>query len=793
MPANATLTEESPLRICLFGPMRVELSGQPLVTVRSRKSLWLLALLALRNQRSLDRSWLAETLWPDAELGQAGSSLRSVLSELRQALGDHAALLQSPTRATLRLTGAVVDTHQFDSLIAEGTASSLARAVDLYAGPLVEGVTEEWVAQERGAREEACIQAISALAETALASGDCGLAATYYQRAITMDQYRDSLYRGLMLSLSKSGDNNAALKVYRDFVDFLRSDPQAAPDDLTNDLYGRLRAETRKKTEQPTEPSVAPVSAAQPPAVSGYLPQPLTHFVGREPERIEVSRRLRRSRLLTLTGPGGIGKTRLAVALANDVAQEYPDGVWMVGLEHITVNEQVPEKIASVCGIGSEAGRPPFTKLIATLQSKRLLLVLDNCEHLIDAASNIAHIILINCPNVRVLATSRTVLGVAGETVWSVPPLKVPDTALEPLGNGFLLTTLLRYEGVQLFVERAEAHHASFKLTPANAQAVCEICSSLQDVPLAIELASAWVRSLTPQQIASRLKDKLGLLTDGASSAPWRQQTLRATIDWSYSLLCENERQILNRLSTFAGGWTIEAAEEICTGDGLEPNHILPLLTRLVDSSLIWFEVLSHDHKSAGVATSRGRYGVLETVRQYAAEKLLTAGCVQRYKEKHYDWAVKLAEAAAYQIDNGQQKEGLIQIEWEADNLRAAIEWSRDESVDAEKGLRLAGVLWRYWAFSAQLAKGRRYLTELLDRPDAGKPTYARARAAAGAASLALSEGDFAFGAKLADEAALIFDSLGDEMGTGWALLLAARSSGYLGNIERAKEGFQEA
>lgn len=498
------------LTLALFGPMQVLVQDQPLPHLRSRQSLWLLALLSLRHPRPVEREWLAGTLWPDSDQSQAFRNLRVVLSELRSALGAESWRLQSPSRHTLSLdlTGAEVDVRTFDAAVVSGQPSALVQAIALYRGPLLEGCHQEWVVQEREAREHHCLQALQKLAGTALTAGDYDTAIGYYQRAVGMDPWQEAARRGWMEALAKKGDTNAALQVYREFIAFLKEDPKAVPDAETSALYERLRAEVRQRADTH---AVVTVEAAPVPRVKGYLSHPLTDLVGREDERIEVALRLQHSRLVTLTGVGGIGKTRLAREVASEVAREYADGVWLVALESLTEGRLVLQQLASVLGLREERGRTPLQRVTEHLRQKRLLLVLDNCEHLLEASAQVAAHLLQECGEVRILATSREALGITREMVWSVPALTVPDLEYLPQGRATLLRILMGYESVQLFVERAQAVQKSFNLTGSNARLVAQVCRQLEGIPLAIELAAARVRAMSVEQIASRLEDYLVL------------------------------------------------------------------------------------------------------------------------------------------------------------------------------------------------------------------------------------------------------------------------------------------
>jgi predicted ATPase/DNA-binding SARP family transcriptional activator len=770
------------LVITLFGPGQVLIEGHPLVSLRSRKALWLLALLTLRHDRPVEREWLTGTLWPDVDQTRAFANLRPVVSELRHALGNQAYRLQSPDRGTLllNLTGAEVDVCEFDAGIESRQLAALERAVTLYQGPLLEGCTEEWVFQERETREQHCLHALQKLAEAALTAGDSTTAAEYYRRAVRLVPLWEAAHRGLMDALAKSGDRNAALQVYRDFVALLRDIPHAIPDEQTSALYSRLRAQAR-------QPAAPPSAAADPvsPAVTGHVPHALTELVGREEERVEVATCLRRSRLVTLTGVGGIGKTRLAMAVAGDIVREYTDGVWLVALESLSEGQQVMPQIAAVLGIKEAAGFPLLASVTEHLRHKRLLLVLDNCEHLMAASAEASECLLAECTQVRILATSREALGITGEMAWTVPSLPTPDPEHLPERQTTLLRVLMDYDSVQLFVERAQAVQKTFALTGSNAKTVARVCCQLEGIPLAIELAAARVKVITVEQIAARLGNYLGLLTGGSRTVQARQQTLRATLDWSYALLSEPERLLLQRLSVFAGGCTLEAVEGVIGGRWsvvseeesgntppslLSTNHsTLGLLTSLVDKSLVVFEEPKGD--------GGGRYRLLEMVRQYAGEQLVASGEEALFMTRHLEWFVALAEEAEPQLRGTDQTKWLRRLQAEYDNLRAIFARSEHGVCAAEDVLRLAGAMWRYWYIRGDYSEGRKYLMQALERGDTQARTAERAKALNGAGALAFRQNDHAVARELFEQSLAIRQDLGDRQGV-------AETIGNLGNIE---------
>ena len=367
------------------------------------------------------------------------------------------------------------------------------------------------------------------------------------------------------------------------------------------------------------------------------LPRELTSFVGREREVDEVRRLLVTTRLLTLTGSGGVGKTRLSQRVAADLGPSFPDGIWLVELAGLGDPSLLAQVVASVLGVREQPGRALLDTLIDVLRPRTCLLLLDNCEHLVEACAALADSLLRACPGLILLATSREPLGIAGETVWRVPPLTMPDASGDAATSDDT-SALAQYEAVRLFEERARAALPAFTLTGQNGPAVAQICRRLDGIPLAIELAAARVRGVAPEQLADRLDDRFRLLTGGSRTALARHQTLRALVDWSYELLSEPERVLFCRLSVFAGGWTLDAAEEVCSGGGIEPADILGLLLQLVDRSL----VLAEEQPIQAGGLSPVRYRLLETLRQYGAEKLRDTGDALVLRTRHLDWSPRL-------------------------------------------------------------------------------------------------------------------------------------------------------
>lgn len=542
------------------------------------------------------------------------------------------------------------------------------------------------------------------------------------------------------------------------------------------------------------------------------LPQQLTSFVGRERELAEVKRALGTTRLLTLIGPGGIGKTRIGLHVAAEMMDEHPDGVWFVDLAPLTDAQLVPHALASVLGVVEEAGRPVTEAIVKYLKDRRELILLDNCEHLLHACADLATQILRNAPNVRILASSRELMHVAGETSFPMPTLSVPEA-----GRVVTPDALPRFEAAQLFIDRATAVKPAFRVTEQNAGAIADICRRLDGIPLAIELAAARVRALSVDAIAARLSDRFKLLAGGDQSALPRQQTLRALIDWSYDLLSEPEKALLRRLSVFAGGWTLEAAEEVTAGGIFAREDVLDLQAHLVDKSLVALDAdgdryrmletvreyameklergKSESAAKSNVAADAGtaRYGMLESVRAYAKERLDESGEAEEVRNRHLDYFLSLAEHAREAIPGQESKRWLARLDHERENLVAAHAWCDRSANGAVSGLRLARALGTYCYARGLLVIGQRAAIEALRRKGAEARTALRADCLVEAGQLGCFMGSYADARVHLEESLDIARELGDRKRVAKVLQPLAMSAAGRDDLPAARGYLEEA
>ncbi|MDP9386362.1 MAG: tetratricopeptide repeat protein [Actinomycetota bacterium] len=492
------------------------------------------------------------------------------------------------------------------------------------------------------------------------------------------------------------------------------------------------------------------------PASRSNLPAPVSSFIGREEEVDRVASLVAAHRLVTLTGPGGIGKTRLALEVARGALPRYSDGAWLAELAGLIEPASVARAVAATFPVRDVRCRELTDTLVTYLRGRQALLVLDGCEHLIAACAQLASALLRACPGLSVLATSRESMGVAGETVWRLAELHVaPRGETRPDAHAAC-------EAVRLFVDRASTIQPRFSLTPESAPVVAEICRRLDGLPLAIELAAARVEVLSPAEIAQAIDDRFAFLTGGCRSGPLRHQTLLGAVDWSYELLSEPERALFRRLSVFAGGFTVESAEPVC-GEA-EVGEVFDLLVRLVVKSLV----------VADTSTPQARYRLLDTIRAYGRQRLVEAGEAAELEASHARWCVGLAEQAEGELSGPAQRLWLERLEAEHDNLRSALGWALDER-RSELALRLAGALVLFWRVRGHFSEGRRWLERAMASGLDASPAL-RAKGLWGMGFLAMTVGDLDAAVPVLQESLSLYHQLGDAQGTARALLGLAQS-----------------
>ncbi len=736
----------------------------------------------------MHREQITDALWPDLDTKSAANNLHRALHFARGVLET------TPPNTTpryLQRQGALlalcpegplwVDVQAFEEAAATARHSrepaAYRAAVELYSGELLpEDRYEEWTQEKREELRQLRLALLVELAGLNEEREEYEPAIEALRQVLAEEPAKEEAHQGLMRLYAASGRRRRAIAQYHQLEETLSKDIGTEPEAATRRLYEEILA-----NRHPSRPKGR---ASKEPADSSRhnLPNPRTSFVGREKEAIGVKRSLAMTGLLTLTGSGGCGKTRLALEVARDLVGTYPGGVWLVELASLSDPALVPHAVAAALGVREAPGRSLAETLVEYLRPRKILLVLDNCEHLIGACARLVDALLDSCSQLRVLATSREALSVAGEVGWPVLPLAVPEVEDLPSAE-----SLAGYGAVRLFVERARSKLPAFELTRENAGAVAEVCRKLDGIPLAIELAAARVTALAVGQVAERLADSLDLLTSGSRTADPRHRTLRATLQWSYELLSEPERKLFCRLSVFAGGWTLGAAEVVGEGGGVSHTEVLDLLSKLVDKSLVMAE--------AG-AEGELRYRMLEPVRQYGWERLEESGETEQVQERHAGYSLALVERVEPALLGVQPVPWLERLEREYDNVRAALSWCLDEEdanaeERAEMGLRLAAALGRFWVAQG-LGEGRRWLEKGLAKSSAS-PTPVRAKALIQAGFDAVYEGDPGAAIALLEEGLALYKEMGDRSGVAFAIGSLGHAVVHSGNRERVMTLREEA
>ncbi len=772
------------LRVYLLGGFRVVVGERAIGESewRLRKAAGLLKLLVLSPGHRLHRERVLELLWPDLEPGAATNNFHRTLHALRRILDpDRQAnwLRLRDDVLTLAPPGRVwVDVRAFEAACATVCGAQdpapYYAALELYTGELLPADRyEDWAASRREHLHDLYLHLLLQLARLHESRRELPAAIEALRRVVESEPAHEEAHTSLMRLYALSGQRHQALRQYGQLRNALLRELDAEPEVESQRLYREIRSGLfpPRASQYPTAPANGTETVAR-----HNLPAPLTSFVAREQEVADVGRLLTTTRLLTLIGTGGCGKTRLALEVARGSVAAYADGVWLVELAGLSDPRLVPRAVADALGVREDPDRSLPDTLADALRSRSLLLVLDNCEHLLDACTLLAETLLSTCPYLRVLATSREALGARGELHWPVPSLSVPPAEpLSPVGR------LNEYGSVRLFVERARFRQPAFELTRENARAVLDICRRLEGIPLAIELAAARVPTLSLEQIAARLDNSLGLLTGGGRLTAPRHKTLRGVFEWSHELLGEAERGLFAKLSVFAGGWELAAAEAVGAAHEREREEILDLLSHLVDKSLVLAE-------PGGGGTVR--YRLLEPVRQYASERLEASREAETIRRRHALYFLALAERAEPELRGPSQVEWLDRLEANYADLRATFDWLLDN--EPELALRLAVALTRFWWIRGYMVEGRRQLEAVLSRSELADP-WLRARALHNAGITADAQGDKEWAFTFFELALGLFRQLGDRAKIASSLNSLGAVSRSVGDLVRARAFLEES
>ncbi|NBE49921.1 BTAD domain-containing putative transcriptional regulator [Streptomyces boluensis] len=715
------------MRFGVLGPLAVWSAEGELVAVPESKVRSLLAALLTSPGQAVSADRLVDELWGGAPPGNPSGALQTLVSRLRRVLaraGGQDLVVRRALGYVLDVRDEAVDAGRFGALTARARgigdarerAATLADALALWRGPAFADFADEPFAHAAVARlEEQRLLALEEQAEARLELGDHSPLAGELREWTERHPLRERLRAARMRALYGAGRASEALDSFQELRRRLDEELGLEPAPELVALQQEILQQDPGLRSAPAQP----VAAARP---RTNLPTPVTGLIGRADSVDEVRALVEAGRLVTLTGPGGVGKTRLAVEVATRLSESYEDGVWLVELAAQAVaagsgGDELAEVVAATLGVRDDTGPGPLPggrprtlldRLTDALRGRRLLLVLDNCEHVIEAAAQLAQAVLRDAPGVRILATSQEPLDLAGERLWPVPPLDLPGSAA---GAG----ELRRSSAVQLFLDRAAATSPDFALTDDNARAVASICRRLDGIPLALELASTRVRVLGVAELAERLGDRFRLLTGGHRGAPARQQTLRAMIDWSWELLTSAEQLVLRRLAVHADGCTLPAAEAVCAGDGVKPAEVLDLLTRLVDRSLV---LVSHEGDGP-------RYRLLESVAAYCQERLRDSEFdrVRRAHARHY---ADFAERADSFLRGSDQEQWLRRLDAETANVRGALDSAAADG-DGVLMRRLVHAMVWYWYLRGRLTEATRWLGVAVGLPGRPAPDDAAA------------------------------------------------------------------
>jgi len=750
--------ERAPLQIRLLGPVDVVRSGTA-INVGGGRQRTLLALLALQRGRWLSRDQLIEELFRGEPSEAAETTLRSYVSRLRRVLGESVQLTGGSAGYSLEMVPTDIDATRFEALVADAeealrrrrhalAADRLRTALALWRGEPFGGLGMDGVLRVEAERlDELRLRAVELRIESELALGIAGELVDELEALVREHPYREAFWRQLMLALYRSERQADALGAYHRARAALDEQLGIEPGE---ELLALESAILRHE-----------VPAATQPAERHNLPAPVTSFVGREALLSEVEELVGTHRLVTLSGVGGVGKTRLAIEAARRLAATFADGVAFVDLSPLVDPRLLTDQVAAVLDVRGGQGIDSLERLVDHLRDQDLLLVLDNCEHLLAACASVSSRLLATCPSLRILATSRELLGIEGEADVPVPPLGIPTEHEPNVGDS---------EAVRLFMARARAARPSLPDDDATLEAVGRICADLEGIPLAIELAAARARVLSPSEIGDRLHDRFRFLVSWRRLITARHRTLREAMDWSHDLLDPGPRQLLADLSVFAGGFELDAVEGICVIDGVPAG--IDQLQRLVEASLV----------TVDQGADPTRYGLLETVREYGAEHLEASGRSDDVRRRHAEHFAAIADAAWEPSRSpATQAQTIARLGADRDNFRAALGWSLGHG-RPDIALRITDTMWLYWWYRGESAEGRAWLDRSLAMDDGADPRR-RARCLYGLAGLCWSLGDDAAAEPPANEALRLAEATGDDS-------VAAAASNVLGLLAEGREDF---
>lgn len=770
----------SPRLILQFlGLPQLHLDDQPIATDR-RKAVALLAYLAVNDSdhgfQRYSRESLSALLWPDYEQAKAFSNLRRTIWEVHQAIGEGWLIAERESVFLNQDAKIDLDIARFQNLLSQSHRQNdparriplLMEATKLYRNHFLTGFSlkdaylfNEWAYTEAEDLRGKLAGALETLSEDYPAIGEAEKAIPYARRLITLDPLNEASHRNLMEVYIRAGQHSAALKQYQACEQILRKELGLDPQPETRALYKKIR-----KGEAKPVPIETQIQSVEP---RHNLPSQLSTFIGREKAIDAVVTLLRDHRLVTLAGMGGIGKTRLSLQVCGKLLNEYPHGIWFIALDSLSDPDLVPQTIASVFELRETPGRPIVETLINILRQKTTLMILDNCEHLLDACIELAVTLLTNCPTLKILATSREVLNVRGEATYQMLPLSIPEQ------DEASLEQLTEYESVQLFIDRAILARASFTLQEDNARAVIEICRKVDGIPLAIELAASQVHMLQTAEILGQLQNSFALLSTDDHITLSRHQTLQASLDWSWGLLTEAEQRFMRQLSVFAGGWTLEAAQAVCDGEALS------LSGALVKKSLIIVD------QQSGRETC---YRFHEIVREYALEKLLQSGTEEKVRTRHLDYFTNLAKQAELELRGPTRVAWMDRLHDERNNIRAALHWAGKTNVEA--GLLLSGRLMRYWE-SADLQEGIQWLETFLYNSESQGFPLARATALLTYGWLLTWQQQFIPARRVTQESLSLFRTVGDRQGEIDSLISLANIVQFIDELDLGNELLHQA